>query len=371
MSEEKIQVLKPLFRVEECLAEIRDCLESSWTGMGYKTTVFEQKWCEYTNLPHAHFLNSATAGLDLGVRILKEKYNWNDGDEIITSAFTFVSTNHAILYHNLKPVFADIDDSLNLSPEDVEKKITSKTKAILFVGLAGNTKNLCAVRSICEKNGLKFILDASHMAGSKVDNIHVGSNCDISIFSFQAVKNLPTADSGMICFQEVELDKKVRELSWLGITKDTFSRSSQGTYKWDYDVNSLGMKYHGNSIIASLGIVALKYLEEDNIYRRKLASLYESHLDKRFQVIKHEPGSARHLFQIVVDKREDYISMLASMSVYTGVHYKKNTAYKVYESANLPKTDFYSDRVLSLPVHMNITEVQVKEVCNILNSSKL
>ena len=76
MSEEKIQVLKPLFRVEECLAEIRDCLESSWTGMGYKTTVFEQKWCEYTNLPHAHFLNSATAGLDLGVRILKEKYNF-------------------------------------------------------------------------------------------------------------------------------------------------------------------------------------------------------------------------------------------------------------------------------------------------------
>ena len=139
MSEEKIQVLKPLFRVEECLAEIRDCLESSWTGMGYKTTIFEKKWCEYTNLPHAHFLNSATAGLDLGVRILKEKYNWNDGDEIITSAFTFVSTNHAILYHNLKPVFADIDDSLNLSPEDVEKKITSKTKAILFVGLAGWT----------------------------------------------------------------------------------------------------------------------------------------------------------------------------------------------------------------------------------------
>ena len=371
MGDEKIQVLKPFFRVEECLKEIRDCLENSWTGMGYKTNLLEKQWCEYTNLPHAHFLNSATAGLDLGVRILKEKYNWNAGDEIITSAFTFVSTNHAILYHGLKPVFADIDDSLNLSPEDVENKITRKTKAILFVGLAGNTKNLNAIQGICEKNGLKFILDASHMAGSKIDNMHVGNNCDVSIFSFQAVKNLPTADSGMICFQELELDKKVRELSWLGITKDTFSRSLEGSYKWDYDVKSVGMKYHGNSIIASLGIVALKHLEEDNIYRRNLASLYETYLDKRFQVIKHELGSARHLFQIVVENREEYISLLASRSIYTGVHYKKNTAYKVYESVYLPNTDFYSDRVLSLPLHMNLTEKNVKEICNILNSSKL
>jgi dTDP-4-amino-4,6-dideoxygalactose transaminase len=371
MNEENIQVLKPFFRVEECLEEIRDCLDKSWTGMGYKTNILEKKWCEFTNLPYAHFLNSATAGLDLGVRILKEENGWGTEDEIITSAFTFVSTNHAILYHGLKPVFADIDDSLNLSPADVLKKITKKTKAVLFVGLAGNTKNLSEVRNICLKKGLKFILDASHMAGSRIDNVHVGVDCDLSIFSFQAVKNLPTADSGMICFLDAGLDKKARELSWLGITRDTFSRSSEGSYKWDYDVNSVGMKYHGNSIIASLGIVALKYLEEDNSYRRNLAMLYETYLGKKFQVIRHEPESARHLFQIVLNNRESYISMLASKSIFTGVHYKKNTAYKVYEDVSLPKTDFYSDRVLSLPLHMNISEVQVMRICDILNSSEL
>ncbi len=158
MIEKPIQVLKPFFRVEECLEEIRECLENSWTGMGYKTNVLEQNWCEFTGLPNAHFLNSATAGLDLGVRILKDKYNWGNGDEIITSAFTFVSTNHAILYHGLKPVFADIDKSLNLSPEAVLEKLTKRTKAVMFVGIGGNTKNLNAIKNICRENGLMFIL---------------------------------------------------------------------------------------------------------------------------------------------------------------------------------------------------------------------
>ena len=370
MIEKPIQVLKPFFRVEECLEEIRECLENSWTGMGYKTTVLEQNWCEFTGLPNAHFLNSATAGLDLGVRILKDKYNWGNGDEIITSAFTFVSTNHAILYHGLKPVFADIDKSLNLSPEAVLQKLTKRTKAVMFVGIGGNTKNLNAIKNICRENGLMFILDASHMAGSRINGVHVGEDCDLSIFSFQAVKNLPTGDSGMICFRDLALDKKVRELAWLGITKDTFSRSSEGSYKWDYSVNSVGMKYHGNSVIASLGIVALNYLEADNIYRRKLANLYEECLGVNFEIIKHEPESARHLFQISVEDRESYISELASKNIFTGVHYKKNTAYSVYEPENLPLTDFYSDRVLSLPMHLHVTEDEVKVISDTLNSYK-
>jgi dTDP-4-amino-4,6-dideoxygalactose transaminase len=192
----------------------------------------------------------------------------------------------------------------------------------------------------------------------------------LSIFSFQAVKNLPTGDSGMICFRDLTLDKKVRELAWLGITKDTFSRSSEGSYKWDYSVNSVGMKYHGNSVIASLGIVALNYLEADNIYRRKLANLYEECLGVNFEIIKHEPESARHLFQISVEDRESYISELASKNIFTGVHYKKNTAYSVYEPENLPLTDFYSDRVLSLPMHLHVTEDEVKVISDTLNSYK-
>jgi dTDP-4-amino-4,6-dideoxygalactose transaminase len=110
---EPIQLFVPTFRIEETLAEIRVCLEKGWTGLGYKTVEFEEAWKAYTGLPHAHFLNSATAGLHLAVRVLKEMDNWGDQDEIISTPLTFVSSNHAILYENLKVVFADIDEYLS------------------------------------------------------------------------------------------------------------------------------------------------------------------------------------------------------------------------------------------------------------------
>src|ERR1700675_3112541 len=104
-----IQLFVPTFRVEECLAEIRECLEKGWTGLGYKTVEFEKAWCAYTGLPHSLFLSSATAGLHLAINVLKAACGWEDGDEIIATPITFVSTNHAILYERLKPVFADVD----------------------------------------------------------------------------------------------------------------------------------------------------------------------------------------------------------------------------------------------------------------------
>ena len=124
-----IQVLKPKFHIEECLEQVRECLEKGWTGSGFKTAELETKWKEYTGHKFACFLNSNTSGLHLAVNILKRRYGWQDGDEIISTPITFVSTNHAILYENMKPVFADVDEYLCLDPVDVEKKITPKTRA--------------------------------------------------------------------------------------------------------------------------------------------------------------------------------------------------------------------------------------------------
>ena len=112
-----IQLFKPKYEIEECLMEIRDCLEKGWTGLGYKTVEFENAWKTYTGLPFAHYLNSSTMGLNLAVEILKEEYGWENGDEIITTPITFISTNHAILKSGLKAVFADIDDTMCLTPE--------------------------------------------------------------------------------------------------------------------------------------------------------------------------------------------------------------------------------------------------------------
>ena len=381
----KINVLKPKFDVDNVLAEIKECLELGWTGMGFKTVKFEEAWKNYTNLPHAHFIASNTVGLHLALNLFKNKYNWEDGDEVITTPLTFISTNHSIMYERLQPVFADVDETLCLDPKSIEERITNKTRAVIYVGVGGNAGRLLEVKAICEKYNLKLILDAAHMAGTQVKDLfegygytirHVGKEADATVFSFQAVKNLPTADSGMICFKEEEDDKLARQLSWLGIDKDTYSRSAKGSYKWKYDVPNVGFKYHGNSIMASIGLVQLKKLDEENDYRNVIASNYENYLDKNIKIIKdswYTQKSSKHLFQIRVgeNKREKLIDKLYKKDIYPGVHYTDNTTYKMYKYAygTCPKAHKYSNQLLTLPIHLDIKEEDIKNITKIINKS--
>jgi dTDP-4-amino-4,6-dideoxygalactose transaminase len=370
-----IQLFVPKFRKNEILEQISECLDKGWTGLGYKTIEIENEWKNYTNLPYAHFLNSNTSGLHLSIKLLKDVNKWNDGDEIITTPLTFVSTNHAIMYENIKPIFADVDEYLCLDPKSVESKITKKTKAILFVGIGGNTGQYNEIVNICQKYKLKLILDAAHMSGTFIecpitkDIKHIGYNADVTIFSFQAVKNLPTADSGMICFNNEVYDNLVRKLSWLGIDKDTYQRSNdKGVYKWEYDLVDVGFKYHGNSIMASMAIVGLKYLEEDNEYRRKISNKYEKELTKHnITTIKLHNDckkSSRHLFQIVVENRNKFMELLNLNGVYPGVHYRDNTNYKMYEYGknNCPFSNNISEKLISLPLHINLSDDDVNYV---------
>ena len=151
-----IQVLKPKFEIEECLEAVRECLEKGWTGMGFKTIQFEEAWKEYTGHKHAYYLNSNTVGLHLAVKILKMQNGWADGDEIITTPITFISTNHAIMYENLHPTFADVDDYLCLDPVSVESRINDKTRAVIFVGYGGRVGQLDKIVEICKKYNLKL-----------------------------------------------------------------------------------------------------------------------------------------------------------------------------------------------------------------------
>ncbi len=368
-----IQIFTPKFRTEECLAEIKECLDKGWTGIGYKTVLFEEKWCEYTNLPHANFLNSNTVGLHLALNLFKRLYRWNDEDEIITTPLTFISTNHAIKYENLKPIFADVDNTLCLDPDSIKAKITSKTRAVMYVGFGGNTGRLAEVSKLCKEHNLKLILDAAHMAGTRYHNKHIGSEADVSIFSFQAVKNLPTADSGMICCKEQEWTDEIRKLSWLGINKDTYARTvAQGSYKWKYDVEHVGFKYHGNSIMAALGLVGLRYLDSDNKRRREMANLYEENLNQapKIQFIEKIPDceSAQHLFQIRVPNRDQLLDHLHQNAIYPGVHYCDNTEYAMYRYAldTCPNAKKIAQEVISLPLHLHLTNQDIEKISDII-----
>lgn len=367
---EPLNLFLPSYRVEETLQEIRECLEKGWTGLGFKTVEFEEAWKNYTGLPHAHFLNSATSGLHLALRILKEEGGWEEGDEIISTPMTFVSTNHAILYEKLRPIFADVDEYLCLDPKSVEERISPRTRAVVFVGLGGNTGRLENIIQFCRERGIKLILDAAHMAGTRWKGEHIGREADVSVFSFHAVKNLPTADSGMICFNNAPMDNEVRKWTWLGIDKDTFSRSlGKGTYKWHYNVVHEGFKYHGNSVMAAMALVALKYLEQDNAYRRQIASWYDELLqhEPKIHRIPVIPGclSSRHLYQVLVNNRDEVILALNDEKIYPGVHYRDNTLYPMYSSSRdtCPNSLKASERIISLPLHIHLTYQDVQRVC--------
>jgi len=388
-----IQVFKPFYRTSEILPLIEECCQNSWTGIGGKMTSFETAWKEYSGSQTCHLLNSATAGLHLAIMQLKMKYNW-DGqddwevkDEIISTPLTFVSSNHAILYNGLKVVFADIDESGCLDPESVLEKITRKTKAVLFVGLGGNIGQLSKIRNICKEYNLKLIYDAAHSSGTKwatsgskwgiaLNNVGCCNDVDVSIFSGQAVKNAPFGgDSGWICWNgedAEEMDKQTRQLAWLGIDKSTDQRTQQeGSYKWHYNVNKVGYKYHGNAIMGCFGLVSLKYLEHDNAYRRYLSDLYKHHLKYlNLKIVQHSEDciSSRHLFQILVDKRDEIMLALNQYGIFCGVHYRSNINYPMYDYAKgtCPKSDYYSDHNISLPMHMHLTPEDVKYICDSL-----
>lgn len=370
-----IQVLKPKFHIDECLNEIKECLEAGWTGMGFKTVEFENKWKEYTGHKNAYYLNSNTVGLHLAVKILKLRNGWNDGDEIITTPITFVSTNHAILYENMHATFADVDEYLCLDPADVERKITEKTRAVIFVGYGGRVGQLNKIIELCKKHDLKLILDAAHMAGTKVNSVVPGTwdGIDVTVYSYQAVKNLPTGDSGMICFADDENDKIARQMAWLGINKDTYARSNKGTYAWKYDVDYVGYKYNGNAIMAAIALVQLKYLDEENSRRREIVERYNKAFQSNdnIKIVKapYHDECSYHIYELIVPDREALLNELAKHDIYGGVHYRDNTEYSMYLYANgtCPHAHEVSQHIITLPLHMWLTNDDVDNIIKVVN----
>jgi len=243
----------------------------------------------------------------------------------------------------------------------------------MFVGVGGNTGRLPQIAELCAQKGLRLILDAAHMSGTRLNDRHVGAEADVSVFSFHAVKNLPTGDAGMICFKESELDQLVRKWTWLGINKDTYTRTySGGPYKWKYDVEHVGYKYHGNSIMAAMALVGLKHLDADNAYRRQISTWYDELLTEcpaigRIPVNPH-CESARHLYQVLVSNRDEMILALNAQEIYPGVHYLNNTQYRMFNCASgtCPRAEEASNRLLSLPIHLRLTRTDVKRVAKSL-----
>ena len=353
----------PLFRPSisnEAIDAVSDVLRSGWIGLGPRTREFEERFAAYIGAPHCVGLNSCTSAIHLALRIL----DLPKGSEVITTALTFVSTNHAILYEDLKPVFADVDRATgNLSVASVAEKITDCTRALLVVHYGGYPADIDELYALARSRGISIVEDCAHACGSTYKGRRIGSHGDLHAFSFHAVKNLPMGDGGALTVRHSEDDARLRRLRWLGIDKDTFRRTTTSTYDWEYDVPEVGYKYHMNDIAAAIGLAQLRLLDEQNARRAAIASAYRAQLEKVPGVTlspeSDDRTSSYHLFPIIVENRDALLLKLREAGIGTGVHYRRNDAYSMYERTDLPATEWFSSHVLSLPMHMCLSDEDV------------
>jgi dTDP-4-amino-4,6-dideoxygalactose transaminase len=350
-------------------------LESGWSGQGPRCAELEKQWKEMTGAQNAHFVSSATAALHLAVRL----QDLPKGSVVATTPLTFVSTNAAILYEGLVPLFCDCNDDLSLKFDSVKEAVESKgATVVMWVHHGGNVSpDFYMLMDYVKEHGhVRVIEDCAHASGAfYADGSRVGSRTDtISCFSFHSVKNLPIFDGGMLCCPTEGMDTRARRLSWMGIDKSTYARtagSGNEVYKWSYDVPELGWKYNGNDVAAAIGLVQIRYLDRDNAYRRLLYERYADRLvsSKSAMLIGHERGSSHHLVMAMVENREQAIASLKANGVAPGVHYLPNYLFPVFQGFDhslCVNVEDVAGEILSLPNHLCMSVRDVDEVCRLL-----
>lgn len=361
-----IPIFKPWMGKEEIEA-VAQVLESGWIGLGPRTKEFEERFAQYIGTKFAIGVNSGTAALRLAINVL----GINSG-EIITTPITFVSTAHVILYNNATPVFADVqEDTLNIDPNDIEKKITPLTRAIIPVHYGGHPCDMDEILKIASEHNLYVIEDAAHACGAEYKGKKAGSLSDFGCFSFHAVKNLATGDGGMITTDNEVAYQKLRMLRWVGINADTAQRSQSG-YSWYYEVEHLGFKEHMNDIIAAIGLAQLKKLDKGNAKRRQIVSRYNQALKDldwiQTPTERDYVRSSLHNYAIKVTRgdRNKLISYLAEKGISAGVHYMPLYLHPFYKvkgiSGHCSTADEVWQKVVLLPLYPDMTDEDIDKI---------
>lgn len=368
----KIPFYRVVFEDDEIRA-VENVLREGWIAQGPRVEEFERIFRNFVGAGHAIALNSCTAGLFLALKALKI----GEGDEIITSPLTFPATANVIEHCGGIPVFIDVDENTGcINPEEIEKKITESTKAIIPVHLYGRPCEMKKILEIAKRYGLYIVEDAAHALGAEYEGKKIGSIGNITCFSFYATKNITTGDGGMLTTDDGEIAEKIKILRLHGLSRDAWKRyiSDETLY---YEVLEPGYKFNMNDLSASLGIVQLKKYEKIYERRKNLWKKYREILSE-IEELKFIPDDgpikhAYHIFPVLLlskkISRNELREKLLREGISTSIHFVSLHLHKYYREkygyrkGDFPNAEFFSERVISLPFYPSMSEEEMKYVC--------
>ena len=349
--------------------EVLRVLRSRWLSTGPVTERFEKAFSEYLGGGHAIAVSNGTAALHLALASLDIRAD----DEVILPSFTFVATANSVLYAGAKPVFADIvgADDLNISPREIEKKITKKTKAILVMHYGGYPCDMQSILRIAKRRGLYVVEDAAHAPGAEYQGEKCGVLGDIGCFSFFSNKNLVTGEGGMVATRSKEWAEKIRKMRSHGM--EALSWDKYRGRLSSYDIRGLGYNYRTTEIQSALGLVQLKKLDRNNRRRKKLVDIYRNELQGTKEIsipFLHFIGTpSYHLFPVLVAPfvdRNRVMEKLKDFGIQSSIHYPPVHLFSLYRNrfgyrkGDLPITEEVSQREITLPLHPLLNTKDVK-----------
>lgn len=377
MNKDYLLFHKPFISEEE-IDEMVDTLRSGWLSMGPKTIRFEEEFNNYIGAKKSVAVSSWTAAGHLTL----EAFGIEKGDEVIVPTMTFPATAEIVCYFGAKPIIVDVEeDTLNISLREIEKAITSKTKAIIPVHYGGQPCDLDEIQEIANAYGLKVLEDAAHSLPATYKGKKIGTISDVTCFSFYATKTLSTGEGGMICTNDQEIAERCAIMRLHGINRDAWKRYSESG-SWYYEVVAPGYKYNFTDLQASLGLPQLKKVDAMWTWRKKIADRYLEGL-KDLQLItlptvKNDRESSWHLFpvrlnlEMLTKNRAQIIDELKKHNIGVGVHFMPVHQHLYYsetfklDDKNFPIASASFPRLMSLPIYPGMTDESVEKVINTL-----
>ncbi len=314
----------------------------TYLGEGPEVKAFEKEFGEKFGFEHVASVNSGSVALELAYELA----GIGAGDEVITPVLTHPATGLPAVHRGAKIVFADIDEDLNVSVEDVKRKITPKTKAIIFVHFGGNNRGLKELLDVAKQNNLILIEDAAQAVGSDF-----WGKADFTCVSLQAIKTLTSGDGGMLICKDKALHEKARRLRWFGYDRDLKQKLG------DTDLVEAGYKYHMNDITAAIGRGNLRAMDAILSHRKRLCSEYE----------KNGVHASIWFAHILSPRRAELIAYLKEHGVSSGDYHYRNDKYTIFGGRQkLVTMDRLEDQYLLLPLHHRVSTKDVGNICSLL-----